>query len=100
MVMSMPANPTSQLQILDLGIIQAIKFIQKAVAMIYSGLFQDAFCMNLDILNALHCVTRAWKLITIKNYFSKCGFVVDNVYSNDDNEMKLTDDDKNDWHSL
>ena len=43
----MPANPTSQLLILDLGIIQTIKcnyrkFIQKAVAMIDSGLLQDA----------------------------------------------------------
>jgi hypothetical protein len=39
-------------------------------------------------------------LITTRNYFSKCDFLVDHVCSNDDNEMKLTEDDKNDWHSL
>ena len=47
MVISMPANHISQLQILDLGIIHAVKcnyrkFIQKTVAMIYGGLLQDA----------------------------------------------------------
>lgn len=56
--------------------------------------------MNLDILSTMHLIIGAWKLITIKNYFCKCGFPVDRVYSNDDNELKLTEDDKNDWHGF
>ena len=39
-------------------------------------------------------------MIIIKNYFCKCGFPVDRVYSNDDNELKVTEDDKNDWHGF
>ena len=30
----------------------------------------------------------------------KFGFPVERVYSNDDNELKLTEDDKNDWHGF
>ena len=56
--------------------------------------------MNLDIPSSMHFITGAWKLITIKNYFCKCGFPVDHVYSSDDNELKLTEDDKNDWHGF
>ena len=37
---------------------------------------------------------------TIKNCFAKCGFPADHVYRNDDNELKLTDGEENDRHSL
>jgi len=40
----------------------------------------------------------AWKLITsiINNCSTKCGFLV----INDNNALKLTEDEENDWHSL
>jgi hypothetical protein len=43
-------------------------------------LFQDASCMKLDVLSAMHFIVEALKLImptTIKSCFAKCGFPVD-----------------------
>jgi hypothetical protein len=38
---------------------------------------------------------------SIKNRFAKCGFLVENVYNNDNSALKLTEDDEeNGWHSL
>ena len=48
----------------------------------------------------MHFITEAWKLITLKNHFSKCAFPVDHIYSNDGNELKFTEDDKNDLHGF
>jgi hypothetical protein len=50
--------------------------------------------MNLDVMSAVHFIAEAWILITMKNCFAKCGFLVGHVYSNDDNEVTLTEDDK------
>jgi hypothetical protein len=58
--------------------------------------------MKLDVLSAMHFIAEAWKLITpttIKNCFVKCGFSNDHVSSNDDNAVKLTED-EDDPHSL
>jgi hypothetical protein len=86
-----PANCTSQLQPLDLGIIHVFKFhyrkqlIHKNVAMIEGGLLQDATQMKLYVLSAKHFITEAWRSVTsttIKNCFVKCGFSTDHVSSN------------------
>jgi hypothetical protein len=65
--------------------------------MIHGGLLQDAACTKLDVLYAMHLIAGAWKLvtlITIKNCFAVSGFPVDHVYSNDDNTLKLNEDEE------
>jgi hypothetical protein len=37
---------------------------------------------------------------TIKKCFAKCDFPVDHVYNNNENALKLTEAEENDWHSL
>jgi hypothetical protein len=56
-----------------------------------------------ELLSAVQFITESWRLITlttIKNCFVKCGFSVDHVSRNDDNVMKLSEDEEDDWHSL
>jgi hypothetical protein len=70
--------------------------------MIDGGLLQDAAQMKLDVLSAMHLTSAPWRLTTaikIKNCFVKCGFLTDHVSSNDDSAVKLTEDEKDDWHS-
>jgi hypothetical protein len=50
--------------------------------------------MKPDVLSAIHFITETWRLIThttIKNCFVKCSFLIDNVSSNDDTAVKLTE---------
>jgi hypothetical protein len=56
--------------------------------------------MNLDKMSTMHFITGAWKLITLNNYFFKCAFPVDHIYSNDDKELNLTENDKNVLHGF
>jgi hypothetical protein len=104
-VIFLPANRTSQLQPLSLGIICAVKchykklLIWKTVAVIDGGLFQDASQMQLDVLSAMHFIPEALKLTThttIKNSFVKCGFLVDHISSNGDSAVKLAEDEEDD----
>jgi hypothetical protein len=47
--------------------------------------------------------TTAWKHINIqatKNCSVKYDLPGDHVYSTDDNELQITDNEKNDWHSF
>jgi hypothetical protein len=49
----------------------------------------------------MHFIAEAWILITltaIKNCFAQCGGLVDHVYDNDSSEVKLTENEENDWH--
>jgi DDE superfamily endonuclease. len=86
------ANCTSQLQSLDLGIINVLKciykkqFIWKTIAMIVSELFQDILCMKLYILSGMRFVAKAWRLvtpITLNSFCAKRDFPVDHIYSSD-----------------
>jgi hypothetical protein len=59
--------------------------------------------MKLDVLPAVHLIAEPWRLIissTIKDSFVKCSFSIDHVSSNDDSEVKLTEVEEDDWHSL
>jgi hypothetical protein len=88
-IVFLPANCTSQLPPLDLGIIHVFKCHyrkQLTVARIDGGLFQDAIQMKLDVLFAVLFMAEAWRLMTpmtIKNYFLKCSFL-NYVSSNED----------------
>lgn len=81
-----PANCTSELQPLDLGIIQAFKFLYRKYLVARSVLMLDTgkepSSMKIDLLNALHFAARAWnevKISTIQNCFVKAGFVFPEV---------------------
>jgi hypothetical protein len=104
-----PANCMSQLEPAYLGIIHVFKchyreqVIQKTVAITDGGLLQDATHMKLDVLSAMHFNAEAWRFVThiaIKNRFVRCGFSTDHASSNDGNEVKLSEDEEVDWHSL
>jgi hypothetical protein len=54
--------------------------------------------MKLGVLSAVQFIAEAWKLATlpaIKNCFATCGFQLDHVHSNDNNALKLTEDEEN-----
>jgi hypothetical protein len=71
----------------------------KTAATIDGGLLQDAAHMKLDMLSAMHLIVETWRLITpatIKNCFVKCGFLIDDVSSNDDSAVKLTEAEEDD----
>jgi hypothetical protein len=93
---------------LDLGIIHAFKchyrkqLIQKTVVMTDGGPLQDATQIKLDVLSAMHFIAEGCRLVIptiIKNYFLKCGFSND-VNSNDDRVVKLSEDEDDNWRSL
>jgi hypothetical protein len=78
------------------------QLISNAAAMIDEGLIHDATQLKLDVLSTMYFIAEAWKLITpttIKNCYVKCGFSND-VSSNNESAVKLTDDEEDDWHSL
>jgi hypothetical protein len=82
---------------------KAADFKDCSYDMVVGGLLQDAAQMKLDVLSAMHIIAESWRLIThttIKNYFVRCAFLIDHVSSNDDSTMKLTEDEKDDWHTL
>jgi hypothetical protein len=59
--------------------------------------------MKLDVLSAIHFIAEASGVITpttIKNRFEKCGYSNDHVSSNNDNALQLSEDERDDWHSL
>jgi hypothetical protein len=59
--------------------------------------------MKLDVLSAVYFIAQSWRLITptmIENCAVEWGFLIDHVSSNDDNAVKLTEVEENDWHSL
>jgi hypothetical protein len=63
------------------------------------GLLQDTIQMKLDVLSTMHFIAEAWILIgpTTNNHFVKCSFLTDHVSSNDESEVKLSEDD---WQSV
>jgi hypothetical protein len=76
-----PANCTSQLQPLDLGIIHAFKtnyrriLVRKLLTFIDCG--RDPKTFKVSVLDALHFIARSWidiKTSTIVNCFKKAGF--------------------------
>jgi hypothetical protein len=65
------------------------------------GTVPSAARMKLDMLSAMHFKAEASRLITpttVKNCFVNCCFSVDLASSNEDSEVKLTEDEDN-WHS-
>jgi hypothetical protein len=71
--------------------------------MINGGLLQEATQMKLDALSAMHFIAEAWRLITpntIMNYFVKCGFTNYHISNNENNAVKVSEDEVDDWHSL
>jgi hypothetical protein len=59
--------------------------------------------MKLDMLSAMHFIAELWRPITptaTKNCFVKCGLLTDHASSNNDNAVKLSEDEEEDWHSL
>jgi hypothetical protein len=66
-------------------------------------LLQNLAHTQLDVLSAMHFKAEDWRLITptttIKNCFANSGFPSNHVSSNN-NALKLTDGEENDWCSL
>jgi hypothetical protein len=59
--------------------------------------------MKMDVLSAVHFTAEVWKFVTptaIKNCFVKCGFSVDHASNSDGSAVKLTEEEKHDWHIL
>jgi hypothetical protein len=53
--------------------------------------------MKLYVLSTVHLIAEPWRLITptaIKNWYVKCGFLIDLVNTNDDSALKLTEDEE------
>jgi hypothetical protein len=64
-------------------------------------LLQDAEQMKLYVASAKHIIAESWRLITptaIKNCSVKCCFLIKHVSSNDNNAVKLDEEDG--WHSV
>lgn len=81
-----PANCTSELQPLDLGIIHTLKLnyrkslVQRAVTLLDAG--KDPKNMKVNVLDAIHYVAQAWKNVktsTISNCFKKAGLFIVNT---------------------
>lgn len=52
----------------------------RSAVMIDGGQLQDASCVKLNMLSAVHCLAEAWKLViptAIKNHFAKYGFAIE-----------------------
>jgi hypothetical protein len=100
-----PANCTSTLQPLDLGIIHSLKvyygkrLVQTSICLIESG---KEIKKKINILKAMHYIMAAWQQVsqqTIQNCFRKAG----HKYQSDGNEMANDDDDYDfvqDWEEL
>jgi hypothetical protein len=67
--------------------------------MIDGGLFQDATQLKLNVLFALHFHLETTPTAG-KNCFVKCVFSIDHVSTIEDNAVKLTEDEGDDWYSL
>lgn len=79
-----PANCTSKLQPMDLGVIHSFKsfyrknLVQRLLSMTDSGL--DVTSTRISVLKALHFIAKSWKAVkedTIKKCFKKAGFFKD-----------------------
>jgi hypothetical protein len=55
--------------------------------------------MKFVVLSAVH-FTAEGTLSTTRNCFAKCAFPGVHFYSSDDNVLKLTEDEENEWQSL
>jgi hypothetical protein len=69
-----------------------MQFISKTVGMMDRGLFKNAAQMNLNVLSTKHFTEEAWSLITsstIKNCFTKCGFSIYHISSNNNSALKM-----------
>lgn len=105
-IIKYPANMTSKLQPLDLGIIHSLKayyrkcLVQTSISLMESG--KDTK-MKINILEAMHYIMAAWKHVTqqtIKNCFLKAGHINDfdcNEMLNEDNEVYNS---TKDWEEL
>lgn len=106
-VMFYPANCTSVLQPLDMGIIKCFKgfyrkqLVRKAVCLMDSGIKIDKTSLKIDVLQAMHFTLTAWRQVkqsTVINCFKKCGYGSLPVPSNnEEEEVGVTEDD---WNRL
>ena len=94
-----PANCTSTLQPLDLGIIHSLKayyrkrLVQTSICLLESG---EEVKKKINILEAMHYIMAAWQQVsqqTIQNCIRKAG----HNYQSDGNEMANDDDDDDDF---
>ncbi|XP_054713519.1 tigger transposable element-derived protein 6-like [Uloborus diversus] len=109
-VVFLPANCTSKLQPLDLGIIRCVKvhykktLIRRYLAELESG-NSAAGDVKISILDAMNMVCAAWRSIshnTIRNCFKKAGFLFSNELEcsdqiNENEEDLGTDFDDEKW---
>lgn len=108
-ILFLPANTTSKLQPLDLGIIQCFKihykknFLRYVLAKVEKFSTASEFIKTLTILNAVRWVAEAWKLVkedTIKKCFRKAGIlnsdfsIVSRPLSSDDDPFADLDDER------
>ena len=82
-IIFLPKNTTSRLQPLDAGIIQSFKskyrkrLMRHVLARINEDLLASEIAKEIDVLQAIEWVAKAWDDVTaktIKNCFAKCGF--------------------------
>jgi len=103
-VVRYPANCTSTLQALDLGIIHSLKtyyrerLVQTSTCLMESG---NEVQKKINVLEAMHYIMTAWQQVsqqTIRNCFRKAG----HKYQSESNEMACDDDDDfgQDWEEL
>jgi len=98
-VVRYPANCTSTLQPLDVGIIHSLKayygkcLVQTSICLMES---EKEIKKKINILGAVHYIMAAWQQVsqqTIQNCFRKAG----HKYQSDGNEMANDDDDDDDF---
>lgn len=93
-----PANCTSRLQPMDLGIIHSLKSKYRKALVLKALAFIDRNeVLKLNILQAMHMLTGAWKMVskeTISNCFHKAGF---NEMVTQDNDSDEAGVDLHDW---
>ena len=101
-VVRYPANCTSTLQPLGLGIIHGLKaYYRKRLVQTFLCLVESEkeVQKKINVLGAMHYIMAAWQQVsqqTIQNCFHKPG----NKYQSDGNEMANDDDFDQDWEEL
>lgn len=105
-----PANCTSVLQPLDMGIIKSFKgyyrkqLVRKAICLMDLGTTVNKTQLKIDVLQALHFTLTAWRQVkqsTVVNCFKKCGYgIVPSVASSDEQQEEQVEVSEDDWLRL